>query len=94
MTMKLAQLILSVFLLVVIDGKVLMKGNAPFAELYLSTKDKKDYKITGPLKDELKNQYQGKRVRLKGELEENNKGFFFFLSGGTFNALEVIEVLK
>ncbi|HPC39790.1 MAG TPA: hypothetical protein PLD91_02615 [Spirochaetota bacterium] len=67
-------------------GKIAVKGNEPFTYLVLVT-DNGDMKITGPLANKLREDFQGRRVTVKGSIVKEGKGFMLLPE------LEVTEIV-
>ena len=74
--------------LIVLEGKILVKGNEPFTQLFLVTNQQSHYLITGSLKNKLWEDFQGKTVRLKGDMKELN------IRPGPVGEFNVHQILK
>jgi len=54
------------------EGRVSVVGNEPFAYLALTTDDGRQFALEGEKADELRAEFQGRRVRVFGTLEDEN----------------------
>ena len=57
-----------------ISGTVSVKGSGPGSYLALTTDDGEVFKITGEPAEELRQNHQGSKVRLKGRVVEEARG--------------------
>jgi hypothetical protein len=75
-----------------IRGVISVKGNEPHTYTALTAENGELFKVQGPLADELRQKYQGAKVRLRGRIiEKNDKSF----SGpGIIEVTEIAEVYK
>jgi hypothetical protein len=67
-------------------GRVAVKGSEPHTYLVLVV-DGRDYKLVGPLRDEIWKTYQGQRIRVRGRIVREARG------PGFPAEVEVLEIL-
>ncbi|MBN1836779.1 MAG: hypothetical protein JW820_13070 [Spirochaetales bacterium] len=70
-----------------VAGRVAVKGSEPHTYLVLVAANQ-DYKIVGPLREEIWRRYQGQRIRVRGRLVRKAIG------PGFPAELEVLEIRK
>ena len=69
-----------------IAGRVAVKGSEPHTYLVLVSNGQ-DYKLVGPLRDEIWKSFQGRRIRVRGRIVREARG------PGFPAELEVLEIL-
>jgi len=57
------------FKIIKIEGLISVRGNEPFTYLSLLTDYNKEYSITGKLKDEIRNKYQNKKIKILAKIK-------------------------
>ena len=57
-----------------VSGKLAMVGHSPFTYLSIRGKDQVEYRIVGPMEEQLAKEYQGKTITLKGTVTKNALG--------------------
>lgn len=55
---------------IAVTGKVSVKGSVPHAYLCLTTDEGVDYRLVGPLQEQILKHYQQQRLRLEGEIQK------------------------
>ena len=79
---------LSSCLTLTVQGRVSVRGNEPFTYLSLVTQENEEYALVGPLEEEVRREYQGSYIKLRGQVLEEAKG------PGFPAQLEVEEILE
>jgi RecJ-like exonuclease len=88
-------LLLPVFIILVscmgeMKGVISVKGNEPHSYTAFTAENGNFYKVEGALSDELREKYQGTKIRVKGKLIKEKSGF----GPGVIEVSEVVEVYR
>ena len=71
-----------------LQGRISVKGNEPHTYLALSTGES-EYSLVGPLRDSLLKQYQGKYLKVRGEIVKEALGPGY---PAEFEVQDIVEV--
>ena len=75
-----------------LTGVISVKGNAPHTYLAFTTENGDFYRVEGSMTDELRNKYQGSKVKLKGTLIKKQETNTF--GPGVIEVTEIVEVFR